>query len=178
MASLNELNSINSFIDWSSLLNNLTGIQYSTSQTPVQLDTPDYLGRLDTLLRNTSKEIIQDFFIVDFMLDQYRNLYAPVNPSNKTETSSKNEVKTARTPLSIVCADDTSRTFPDAIGRYFVLETFGGLKEKQRLEDLVSQIHDSWLKRIPSTPWLDKETAMQAYNKVWAPKIAYIYKSS
>lgn len=137
-----------------------------------------YIQRLGAVLSKISTEAMQDFFIVDFMSQQYSYLQltdnSPVKLSAQQEASAlhkSSKILTRRAPnpdaaRSELCADDISRSFPDAIGRYYTLATFGASKEKQRLQDFVSQMHNSWLNHIPDTPWLDKETATKAYQKV------------
>ncbi|RCH80213.1 hypothetical protein CU098_000488, partial [Rhizopus stolonifer] len=144
-----------------------------------------YLQKLNTLLLETPDQTLQEYFVIEYLLE--KSIYISLPPTNTTNTTmalsmrdwidKKLSRRAPSTPQSVkqACASDVSKTFPDAIGRYFVLDSFGGLDDKQALSSFVDTLKQSWLRQIPHASFLDEQTAIQAYNKIdlLKPHVAY-----
>jgi predicted metalloendopeptidase len=152
-------------IDWSSLLNNLSGTQYSQPHTPISAYI-EFFERLQVVLSPVTIQAMQDFLIVDFALNQNAYFQQTSVSLHSPQRWTRRAPNPTITDRSEICASDISTSFPDALGRYYTLVTFGASKEVQRLEGFVKQMQVSWLNHIPGTPWLDQATAVQAYEKV------------
>ncbi|GAA5809890.1 hypothetical protein MFLAVUS_003305 [Mucor flavus] len=134
---------------------------------------PKYMQDLtDWLVNSASRddgvttENLREFFIIKTILanigyvdkpnrDLYRNMIGKIS-SGTTESP----------PRSRICIGQTSNTFGQLLGRYFVMKKFGGERERKQVSKFLDNITSSWKTRLQDVSWLDSETRSRALEKV------------
>ena len=74
-----------------------------------------------------------------------------------------------------ICIENTELVMGNAIGKYFVEKAFNG-NSKESAKELIANIKQAMLNRIPEMSWLDQATAdyaIEKANKMTYEKIGY-----
>ncbi|KAI8327024.1 hypothetical protein EDC96DRAFT_581015 [Choanephora cucurbitarum] len=129
-----------------------------------------YLEDVNCMLSIESEKSIQDFLVVQYIIDKY-NDFAPdllAELSNNTAAQQHNATVSNTTidRMKSQCFSDTSQYFSYGLSRYFGLETFGDDNDRERVLKFVEVFRESLIDRISNSSWLDDETKQVAINKM------------
>ncbi|KAI9314075.1 hypothetical protein BX666DRAFT_1863282 [Dichotomocladium elegans] len=122
---------------------------------------PGYLRDITNLVRNTDQETIIDFFLSQVILQKASYLDSTV-----LEILVKYGFSDPNPPRWMTCAGNLRNSVPDLIGRYYLMENFGGARERQVVGNYVNLIHQTYRRRLERNEWLDDETRAKAIEKI------------
>ncbi|CAO0795618.1 unnamed protein product [Mucor circinelloides] len=158
------LTSASKLIDWSTFISDLVHPEYLTSPTSAVLSIQQVSDALDKLIASLTWKELQDYFTIRFVMDRYyKNMFYAFPPSN-------NMLSANVTAQQATCANQVGTNLYNNVGRFFALKTFGGINEKNEIDQFIHELQSSWLNHIPGTPWLDAPTKARAVEKINALK--------
>ncbi|KAI8332777.1 hypothetical protein BD560DRAFT_360723 [Blakeslea trispora] len=136
-----------------------------------------FLENVNTLFSTESEKAIQDFFIVQYIVEKYTHL-APTFLSELSSNATSEQRNATIASVQQACSVDTNQHFAAGLSRYFGLETFGDDSDRQKTLEFVEVFRESLLDRIASNTWLDEETKQAAINKMKQVKADVGYRVS
>ncbi|KAL9545505.1 hypothetical protein MBANPS3_007114 [Mucor bainieri] len=160
--SLHGLTSVSTLIDWSTFISDLVNPEYAANSASNVYSVQQLTQALDKLVASLTWRELQDYFTVRFIMNRYTNgmFYAFPLPTDDTMYSGNITRQQAN------CAEEVGTILYNNVGRFFALETFGGINEKNEVDQLIHELQTSWLNHIPGTPWLDNATKARAVEKI------------
>ncbi|GAN10400.1 neprilysin isoform X2 [Mucor ambiguus] len=161
---ISSLTSTSKLIDWLTYVSDLVNPEYLTNPTSTVYSTQQLTLALEKLIGSLTWNELQDYFTVRFVMDRYTNAMFYVS------TPSDIVVSANVTSQQIECANQVGINLYNNVGRYFALETIGGINEKNEVDQLIGELQTSWLNHIPGTVWLDAATKARAVEKINALK--------
>ncbi|KAF1799012.1 hypothetical protein V8B55DRAFT_1598347 [Mucor lusitanicus] len=161
---ISGLASASTQIDWSTYISDLVNTEYLTSPTSTVFSIQQLTQALDKLMASLTWIELQDYFTIRFIMDRYTNdMFYAFKPSDTMFSANV-------TGRQAVCANQVGTTLYNNVGRFFALETFGGINEKNEVDQFIHELQSSWLNHIPGTEWLDAATKARAVEKINALK--------
>ncbi|KAI9254860.1 hypothetical protein BY458DRAFT_442500 [Sporodiniella umbellata] len=129
--------------------------------------SPHYLGNVSRLMREESSEDLEGFLVWKAVHAYASALGEPIRgPIRRLSAKLIGaDPKTIR-PRWDTCLDEVNQSVGFLVGRYYVLDKFGGDAAKEYADAFVKSIKDVFVKRLPALPWLDSITRERAENKV------------
>lgn len=130
---------------------------------------PSYLEQLAAWITQddqVSDEALKDYFLLHLM---FRWIAALDTETQKLLQKVYGKVKTGNSNLRSreeICVARTNIGFGHLVGRYFVMKSFGGDDKRAHFDDLVTNIHNTWIKSVTALEWLDESTRKEALDKV------------
>lgn len=130
---------------------------------------PSYLEQLVAWITQddqVSDEALKDYFLLHLM---FRWIAALDTETQKLLQKVYGKVKTGNSNLRSreeICVARTNIGFGHLVGRYFVMKSFGGDDKRAHFDDLVTNIHNTWIKSVTALEWLDESTRKEALDKV------------
>ncbi|XP_074154146.1 neprilysin [Sminthopsis crassicaudata] len=129
---------------------------------------PEYLTKLKLILTKYSPRDLQNFMswrlIMDLVSSLSRNYKESRNAFRKALYGTTSEIATWRR-----CVNYVNGNMDNAVGRLYVGEAFAG-NSKHKVEDLISQIREVFIKTLDDLTWMDAETKKKAEDKAKAIK--------
>ncbi|KAI8889922.1 zincin [Backusella circina FSU 941] len=175
--SLADFQRNHSLIDWENLFKGLVYQGTPLPDTIINGASAYYDGLNQLLSSGIQMTTLQDYFVISYITQLAYSLDANTRAAN-IKLKALITGNTVEKPRWRTCTDQASTLFDAAIGRYYVLRTFGAEAERNKTEVFVNTLHDSWRNRIPATQWLDEETRNKAVEKLnmIKHKVAYSTK--
>lgn len=168
---ISGLASASTQIDWSTYISDLVNTEYLTSPTSTVFSIQQLTQALDKLMASLTWIELQDYFTIRFIMDRYTNdMFYAFKPSDTMFSANV-------TGRQAVCANQVGTTLYNNVGRFFALETFGGINEKNEVDQFIHELQSSWLNHIPGTEWLDAATKARAVEKVLFSQNAVAYSA-
>ncbi|XP_051839020.1 neprilysin [Antechinus flavipes] len=129
---------------------------------------PEYLTKLKLILTKYSPRDLQNFMswrlIMDLVSSLSRNYKETRNAFRKALYGTTSETATWRR-----CVNYVNGIMDNAVGRLYVGEAFAG-NSKHKVENLISQIREVFIKTLDDLTWMDAETKKKAEDKALAIK--------
>ncbi|KAL9557640.1 hypothetical protein MBANPS3_001290 [Mucor bainieri] len=157
--SISNLTSTSTLIDWSAFISDLVNPEYLTNPTSTVFTIQQLIQALDKVVASLTWSDLQDYFTVRFVMDRYtKDMFYAFTPTYSMVSANV-------TGLQATCANQVGTSLYNNVGRFFALKTFGGINEKNEVDQFIHQLQSSWLNHIPGTPWLDAATKARAVEK-------------
>ncbi|KAK4516221.1 Phospholipid metabolism protein [Mucor velutinosus] len=161
---ISGLTSVSKLIDWSAYISDLVNPEYLTSPTSTVFSIQQLTLALEKLIASLTWNELQDYFTVRFVMDRSTNgMFYAFAPSDSMYSANV-------TDQQATCANQVGIKLYNNVGRFFALKTFGGINEKNEVDQFIHELQSSWLNHIPGTPWLDAPTKTRAVKKINALK--------
>ncbi|KAI8369793.1 hypothetical protein EDC96DRAFT_573718 [Choanephora cucurbitarum] len=140
---------------------------------------PPFLKEINDMLSTESEKSVQDFFIVQYIVDKYdhlapiylRELLSNITSEQRNLTVSNDTAAS----MQLYCSRDTNAHFVYGLTRYFGLETFGDENDRQEVLRFIETVREALLTHISSNDWLDDQTKQFAINKMKMTKADAAY---
>ncbi|KAG1513232.1 hypothetical protein G6F46_005430 [Rhizopus delemar] len=162
---LSELAKLSPSVDWGLYVNYLLP---SAAPYPNQIivTSPHYIGNMSELVQKESNRAIQAFLTWKAIYAYTNALSEPIRePIRRLEAKLVGSDPKSIRPRWDTCLDEVNDSIGFLVGRYYVLDKFGG-DAKKHADDFVNSIKDIFLKRLPELSWIDDETREKAVEKV------------
>lgn len=167
---LSELQSKCPIIEWKSILQRMIPDDMKQVPEPLIVMVPSYLQDLTQWLSSgeVSLQTIRDYFT---LYEIYTWSYALDTHTRQLVQNFIGRITSGTIkllPRWNTCVTNAIGSFGEIIGRYYVMNDFGGDDARAKVDKLVTLIHESWLNRLAGVDWLDKETRERAIKKVYS----------
>lgn len=165
---LEELTTHYPIIDWQQYLRHFIPEDVEVPEKVV-VHAPSYLERLTAWVtkdNQVSDQALKDYFLLHLM---FRWIAALDTETQKLLQKVYGQVKTGNTNLQSrerICVARTNIGFGHLVGRYFVMKAFGGDDKRAHFDNLVTNIHNTWIQSVSTLEWLDESTRQEALDKV------------
>ncbi|KAI9014473.1 hypothetical protein CLU79DRAFT_766920 [Phycomyces nitens] len=164
--SLSELFSISSAVDWGLYISQM--LPLTASQPDFLLITsPNYISKVSTdVLGKSTNRAIQSY-----LMWQAIQSYTPALGEEIQKPLHKLKAKLSGTnpkvikPRWEICLSEVDDSTGFLAGRYFALSKFQK-DSKQRADEIVNSIKESFVNQLPNLPWIDNSTRESAEEKV------------
>ncbi|CAO3703649.1 unnamed protein product [Rhizopus stolonifer] len=161
--SLTEMSQRAPWIDWTVYLNQRLP---STAPIPQHLivTSPEYLNNLSLLLK---EQVDLEAYLVWKAIYEYsdglsESIRRPIRLLDAHLSGSDPKTDKARWDI---CLDQVNDSVGFLVGRYYVLERFGG-QAKEKAKSFVDSIKRVFLNRLPELSWIDPQTRERAVEKI------------
>ncbi|KAK9763360.1 hypothetical protein K7432_010027 [Basidiobolus ranarum] len=167
---IESLSQLSPNINWKLFFETITTAPIHTNatiseSTVLVVKFPKFLHDLSVdVLAKSSPQAVQGFLIwriitrnISFLPDHYRKLFSLIQ--GKVSGSEGTE---SRTEMCVSLADEAMGPI---LGRYFVLEHFGG-NSQQLANRMISDIKRTFKERLPNIEWLNSDGKRQASEKI------------
>lgn len=136
-----------------------------SSSTEIVVDNPIFFKQLLTVLTTLDKADLLDYYIVHVMRSFASLLTTPIAQEHfKFFGQVLNGIREAA-PREEKCIDTLDGYLGDILGRYYVESHFPGESKNISLE-MISLIKQAFLENLPSVPWMDESTRIEAKKKL------------
>lgn len=168
----------NPMIDWSGVLNNLVPDEAIKPgpNTTIIIRVPAYYKGLNQLLSsNVTLQTLQEYFIINFVLDKVEFLDETSSAAFRAFDGKLSGGSTAAEERWRSCVTAASVYFKHNLARYYVLKKFGGEAERKKVDSFIETIHQEWIHQLDYVDWLDNQTKAAAIEKVklLSPRAGY-----
>ncbi|KAF9102014.1 hypothetical protein BGX27_011229, partial [Mortierella sp. AM989] len=162
---LSQVSELIPAIDWSLTLEKLFGTGADTPD-PIIVSTPDYLEKLNALLRDTPAMTLQNYFAWKLIKSLSDNLALEFRkPMLELKAALQGVSAELVTPRWETCVDEVDHALGAMAGHYFINKAFKG-DSKEMADGIIHSLRTSFSKGLPQLEWLDKETRLNATEKV------------
>ncbi|KAF8957632.1 hypothetical protein BGZ46_002153 [Entomortierella lignicola] len=162
---LSEISEMIPIIDWSLVLEKLLGAGSDTPD-PIIVSTPDYLEKLNALLRDTPALTLQNYFAWKLIKALSDDLAIDLRkPMLELKAALQGVSADFVAPRWETCVNVADAALGSMLGHYFIEKTFNG-DSKDMADDIIHSLRNSFTKGLPRLEWLDKETLLNATEKV------------
>lgn len=158
--------------DWLQMLRHLTPGDVSLPERVI-VTAPRFLEQLTDWLVNSAirddgvtTQNLREYFVIKTIMANVGNVDKDTRELYRNMHSKIASGTTEPLPRSRVCVSQTSNTFGQLLGRYFVMKNFGGEPQRQQVAKFMDNIQSSWMQRLQGVDWLDYETRARAMEKV------------
>ncbi|CAO3690443.1 unnamed protein product [Rhizopus stolonifer] len=169
---LTELHQSYPWIDWFRVLRNFAPNDVSLPEHVI-VTSPRYLQALSSWLLESqnrpdgaSTQALREFFSTKVILANMANIDQATREVYRQTIGLITTGATEAQPRGRECVASTSAAFGQLLGRYFVMKSFGGEPEREKVSDFINQILNAWTARLTQSTWLDAETKTRAIEKV------------
>lgn len=165
---LEDLTTQYPIIDWQQYLRHFIPEDVEVPEKVV-VHAPSYLERLTAWVtkdNQVSDQALKDYFLLHLM---FRWIAALDTETQKLLQKVYGQVKTGNMNLQSrerICVARTNIGFGHLVGRYFVMKAFGGDDKRAHFDNLVTNIHNTWIQDVSTLDWLDESTRQEALDKV------------
>ncbi|KAI7885925.1 uncharacterized protein EV154DRAFT_427608 [Mucor mucedo] len=129
-------------------------------------DLTDWLANSVNSDDGVTTQNIREFFIIKTILSNIQNVDKATRELYRNMNSKISSGTTEPPPRSRSCISQTSNTFGQLLGRYFVMKNFGGERQREQVGKFMDNIKSSWSSRLQNVDWLDSDTRTRALDKV------------
>lgn len=129
---------------------------------------PSYLQQLAAWITQEDKQALKDYFSLHLM---FRWIAALDTETQKLLQRVYGRVKSGNSKLRSredICVARTNIGFGHLVGRYFVMKSFGADDKRAHFDELVTNIHNTWIESVTALGWLDESTRKEALDKVYS----------
>ncbi|KAF9361863.1 hypothetical protein BGX26_011087 [Mortierella sp. AD094] len=162
---LREIAELIPAIDWSVTLGKLFGSETKTPD-PIIVSTPDYLEKLNALLRDTPALTLQNYFAWKLIKSLSADLALDLRrPMLELKAALQGVSADLETPRWETCVDVVDNALGAMAGHYFIEKAFKG-DSKEMADDIIHSLRTSFAKGLSHLEWLDKQTLRNATEKV------------
>ncbi|KAG0344514.1 hypothetical protein BG004_004394 [Podila humilis] len=165
-------------VDWSLVLEKLLATG-SKVPNPIIVSSPDYLEKLNALLKESPASTLQNYFAWRQISHLAKNLGAEYNkPMQRLKAALQGVSADLVAPRWETCVDAVDQALGPMAGHYFVEQTFKG-DSKEGADGLIRSLRTAFVKGLGRLDWLDKATLANATEKVelLVQKIGYSVES-
>lgn len=169
---INELHQKYPVVNWIKLFRSFLP-QETSLPDHVIVAVPRFFQDLTEWLTNSvnsddgvTTQNIREFFIMKTILSSIQNVDKTTREIYRNMNSKISSGTTEPPPRSRTCISQTSNNFGQLLGRYFVMEKFGGERQREQVGKFMDNIKTSWGLRLQNVNWLDSETRTRALDKV------------
>ncbi|ORX68074.1 zincin [Anaeromyces robustus] len=164
---INTIGDAYPYIDWKTLINDLLAKlnikkEFNDDISIVDI-TSTYFEKLGDIIKNTDSETLATFaewtFIKKYGKYVADEVKTPLKKLNKELTGVEDDGK-----RNEFCIDILDSYMGMATGRLFIENSFAG-NSKEIAENIIDNIEEAMIKKIPNTVWLDEQTADYAVKK-------------
>lgn len=163
--SLSQISELIPTIDWSLLIEKLIG-KGNKVPNPIIVSMPEYLQKLNTLLKDTPAVTLQNYFAWRLVRKLSANLAVELQkPMQQLRAVLEGVSEDLVTPRWETCVDVVNNAMGPLAGYYFIEKSFKG-DSKDMADDIITSLRTSFTKGLTQLAWLDKETCSNATEKV------------
>ncbi|KAG0056686.1 hypothetical protein BGZ83_003929 [Gryganskiella cystojenkinii] len=165
-------------VDWSLVIEKLFG-PGTVVPDPIIVSSPDYLEKLNALLKDTPVLTLQNYFAWRLIHKLSGNLGIEYRkPMQNLRAALQGVSADLVTPRWETCVDVVDKNLGAMAGHYFIDKAFKG-DSKEMADGIITSLRTSFLKGLGHLDWLDKETLLNATEKVnlLIQKIGYSIES-
>ncbi|KAF9578219.1 hypothetical protein BGW38_006098, partial [Lunasporangiospora selenospora] len=165
-------------IDWTVIMEKLLtkGVEYPD---PIIVSSPDYLEKLNALLKDTPTVTLQNYFAWRMIQQLASSLGVEFRkPLQQLRAALQGVSADLVTPRWETCVDVVDTALGAMAGHYFIERSFQG-DSKGMADDIITSLRTAFVKGLPKLPWLDQATLENATEKVdlLVQKIGYSIES-
>ncbi|KAI8594659.1 hypothetical protein EDD21DRAFT_314339, partial [Dissophora ornata] len=175
---LSQITELIPLIDWSLALEKLLGAG-SPTPDPIIVSMPEYLEKLNALLKETPAMTLQNYFAWKLIQKLSLNLAVEYRkPMQQLRAALQGVSADLVTPRWETCIDVVDNGLGAMAGHYFIEKTFKG-DSKEMADGIITSLRSSFVKGLSHLEWLDKATFQNATEKVdlLIQKIGYSIES-
>ncbi|KAK3843570.1 MAG: hypothetical protein J3R72DRAFT_366743 [Linnemannia gamsii] len=175
---LSEITELIPAIDWSLLLDKLLATG-TTVPNPIIVSSPDYLQKLNALLKDTPALTLQNYFAWRLIKTLSSGLAVELRkPMQQLKAALQGVSADLVTPRWETCVDEVDSSLGAMAGHYFIEKMFQG-DSKEMADSIISSLRGSFVQGLNRLEWLDHETLLNATEKVdlLIQKIGYSVES-
>ncbi|KAF9995231.1 hypothetical protein BGZ80_003531, partial [Entomortierella chlamydospora] len=163
--SLREISELIPTVDWSLAIGQLFDSKIKIPD-PIIVSSPDYLGKLNALLRDTPALTLQNYFAWKLIKALSADLALELRrPMMELRAALQGISADLETPRWETCVDVIDTALGDMAGHYFIEKAFKG-DSKEMADEIVHSLRTSFTKGLSHLGWLDKPTLRNATEKV------------
>lgn len=159
MLTLGELQRKYPWLNWTDYINNVLGLNFKVDNSEViNILDPKYFSRIEELLNQTSKEVIQNFIFTRVTLNTVKYL-------NKKFVDLEGRYRGRRQSRLEFCIERVRRGIPLAVSVLYVRNT---IPPSLRLSTLsmIDDIRNAFKRNLLNISWMDQETLQEALKKL------------
>ncbi|KAI1321658.1 hypothetical protein EDD11_003138 [Mortierella claussenii] len=162
---LSQITDLAPAIDWSLILEKLLG-RGARTPNPIIVSMPDYLEKLNALIRETPAITLQNYFAWRLIQKLSVNLGVEYRkPLLLLKAALQGVSAEQMTPRWETCVDVVDSSLGAMAGYYFIQKAFQG-DSKEMADSIISSLRSSFVHGLSKLNWLDKETLLNATEKV------------
>ncbi|KAF9434058.1 hypothetical protein BGZ76_008642 [Entomortierella beljakovae] len=176
--SLKQISELIPIIDWSLMLEKLLG-SGTKVPNPIIVSMPDYLEKLNALLRDTPALTLQNYFVWKLIHGLSGHLALELRkPILDLKAELQGISADLVSPRWETCIGSVDQILGEMAGHYFIQKAFQG-ESKEMADNIIYSLRTAFVKGLPQLEWLDKETRLNATEKVdlMIQKIGYSIES-
>ncbi|KAF9359958.1 hypothetical protein BGX34_008062 [Mortierella sp. NVP85] len=163
--SLSQISELIPTIDWPLLIEKLVG-KGTKVPNPIIVSMPEYLQKLNTLLKDTPAVTLQNYFAWRLIRKLSANLEVELQkPMQQLKAVLEGVSEDLVTPRWETCVNVVNDALGPMAGYYFIEKTFKG-DSKDMADGIITSLRTSFTKGLSHLTWLDKETRSNATEKV------------
>ncbi|KAG0337095.1 hypothetical protein BG000_005825 [Podila horticola] len=152
-------------IDWSLLLEKLLATGAKVPD-PIIVSSPDYLQKLNALLKETPATTLQNYFAWKLISRLAVNLGAEFRkPMQRLKAALQGVSADLVTPRWDTCVDVIDQALGAMAGHFFIGQAFKG-DSKEGADSIITSLRAAFVKGLGRLTWLDRETLANATEKV------------
>ncbi|KAF8944802.1 hypothetical protein BGZ47_003696 [Haplosporangium gracile] len=154
-------------IDWPAFISGVlpAGV---TNTRPIIVSSPEYLTRLETLLKKTNPQTLRNYFIWLTIFGRASNLGLAYRQPLRTLSAILSGISPdILIPRWKTCVGVINNNLGDMAGHYYIQTAFPGASRASVLS-IVDSILQAYSKTFPTLAWLDKPTLSGAMQKLKA----------
>lgn len=163
--SLAQITELIPAIDWSLLLEKLLATGAKVPD-PIIVSSPDYLQKLNALLKETPATTLQNYFAWKLISRLAVNLGAEFRkPMQRLKAALQGVSADLVTPRWDTCVDVIDQALGAMAGHFFIGQAFKG-DSKEGADSIITSLRAAFVKGLGRLAWLDRETLANATEKV------------
>lgn len=175
---LSEITELIPAVDWSLVLEKLLA-SGTTVPNPIIVSSPEYLQKLNALLKDTPAMTLQNYFAWRLIKTLSPGLAAELRkPMQQLKAALQGVSADLVTPRWETCIDVVDESLGAMAGHYFIDKMFQG-DSKEMADSIITSLRGSFVKGLNHMEWLDRPTLLNATEKVdlLIQKIGYSVES-
>ncbi|KAG0207954.1 hypothetical protein BGX28_000967 [Mortierella sp. GBA30] len=161
---LSEITEIIPTIDWPLVMEKL--LNGSPVPDPIIVSSPDFLEKLNALLKDTPAMTLQNYFAWRLIQKHSPSLAVELRkPMQELKAALQGVSADLVSPRWETCVDVVDSALGAMAGHYFIERAFKG-DSKEMADGVITSLRSTFLKGLNRLDWLDKETLSNATEKV------------
>lgn len=163
--SVKKLQQTYSFIPWLKFINSLLPISTQINDSELILNVvPDYLKKLEVILKNTSKRTIANYILWNVVKESMPFLTKKLRMI-KSQLDAKLTGKIKNIARWQECIVAVQESLPIALGSLYVQKYFKK-ESKTQIESMVEHLKNEFKRMLQYTDWMDSKTKKSALEKI------------
>ncbi|KAF9425660.1 hypothetical protein BGZ94_007342 [Podila epigama] len=163
--SLAQITELIPSIDWALVLEKLLTPGFKVPD-PIIVSSPEYLQKLNALLKETPALTLQNYFAWKLISRLSSELGVEYNkPMRRLRAALQGVSEDLVTPRWETCVDVVDNALGAMAGHFFVEKAFKG-DSKDAADSIVSSLRTAFVKGLSRLEWLDRDTRLNATEKV------------